>query len=159
VGGGFLIVPALVMLVGLPMQAAVGTSLLVIVMNAAAGLGGYANHVAIDLNLTATVTGGAVTGAIVGSLLSKRISATMLRRLFGLFVILVAGYVLHQSLTLELLANLKGLLVRHSEFVLGVAALSVGLVLLRVARQIHQTDSDGTPHRHRRDRRYRPNPH
>ncbi len=159
VGGGFLIVPALVMLVGLPMQAAVGTSLLVIVMNAVAGLVGYANHVAIDLNLTATITGGAVTGAIVGSLWSKRISATALRRLFGLFVMLVAGYVLHQSLTLELLANLKGLLARHKEFVLGVAALAVGLVLLRVARQIHQTDTDGTSHRHRRDRRYGPNPH
>jgi len=119
VGGGFLIVPALVMLVELPMQAAVGTSLLVIVMNAIAGLGGYANHVSIDLNLTAIVTGGAILGAIVGGALSKQISATVLRRLFGTFVILIAGYVLYQSLTLALLLNLHGLLERHIEFVLG----------------------------------------
>jgi len=159
VGGGFLIVPALAMLVGLPMQAAVGTSLMIIAMNAMAGLGGYANHASIDLDLTAIVTGGAVTGAIVGGVLSKRIGAAVLRRLFGLFVILVAGYVLHQSLTLELLANLKGLLERHVEFVMGVATLAVGLALFRLGLWIHQKDTGETLHRNRLDRRYRPNPH
>jgi len=65
----------------------------------------------------------------------------------------------YPPLTLELLANLKGLLARHIEFVLGVSALAVGLAVFRLGRRIHQTDTDETSHRHRRDRRYRPNPH
>ena len=146
VGGGFLIVPALVMLVGLPMPAAIGTSLLVIVMNAVAGLGGYANHAAIDLSLTAVVTGGAVAGSVIGGILSTQISAAVLRRLFGLFVIMVAGYVLYQSLTLELLTNLLELLKRHVEFVLGFATLAVGLALLRIGQRIHQKVNDKTSH-------------
>ena len=159
VGGGFLIVPALVMLVGLPMHAAIGTSLLVIAMNAMAGLWGYANHVSIDLNLTAIVTGGAILGAIVGGALSKQVSATVLRRLFGIFVILIAGYVLYQSLTLALLLNLHGLLEKHLEFVLGSATLGAGMVLFRLGQWIHQKDTDKTSQGHRRDRRYKPNPY
>jgi uncharacterized membrane protein YfcA len=142
VGGGFLIVPALAMLVRLPMQAAVGTSLLVIAMNAIAGLAGYASHAAIDLKLTAIVTGGAIIGAVSGGLLSKKISATVLRRLFGGFVLLVAGYVLSHSVTLTLLFNLKSLLERHSEFVLGMATLSVAMALYHFGKLIHKADPD-----------------
>jgi len=140
VGGGFLIVPALTLLVRLPMKAAVGTSLLVIAMNALAGLGGYINHVPIDLSLTGIVTAGAITGSLMGGWLSTRTSATVLRRAFGLFVILVAGYVLYQSLTPQLLTLLRGLLERHVEFVLGVAALAVALTLLRIGAWIHKVD-------------------
>jgi uncharacterized membrane protein YfcA len=142
VGGGFMIVPALAMLVGLPMQAAVGTSLMVIAMNAIAGLGGYASHVSIDLKLTAIVTGGAILGAVSGGLLAKRISATVLRRMFGGFVLLVAGYVLSHSVTLELLHTLKGLLERHSEFVLGMATLSIAMAVYHIGRMIHKADPD-----------------
>jgi hypothetical protein len=142
VGGGFMIVPALAMLVRLPMQAAVGTSLLVIAMNAIAGLGGYASHVSIDLNLTAIVTGGAVIGAVSGGLLSKRISATVLRRLFGGFVLLVAGYVLSQSVTFKLLFDLKGLMERHLEFVLGMATLSFTMAIYHIGKWIHKTEPD-----------------
>jgi uncharacterized membrane protein YfcA len=142
VGGGFMIVPALAMLVRLPMHAAVGTSLLVIAMNAIAGLGGYASHVSIDLNLTAIVTGGAVIGAIIGGLLSKRISATVLRRLFGGFVLLVAGYVLSQSVTFKLLFDLKGLMERHLEFVLGMATLSFTMAIYHIGKWIHKTEPD-----------------
>jgi len=137
VGGGFLIVPALALLVGLPMPAAVGTSLLIIVMNASAGLGGYISHVDLDLYLTATVTGAAALGAIAGGLLSTRISATLLRRLFGMFVIVVACYVLSQALTSELFAYLEGLVVRHAEFVWGVATLSGVLLIYQLGVWIH----------------------
>ena len=140
VGGGFLIVPALTMLVGLPMQAAIGTSLLVIVMNAMAGLGGYANHVSIDLHLTAVVTGGAVTGAILGGVLSKRISAKVLRRLFGLFVIGVAVYVMYQSITEAIITSLTIMLSKHVEFLLGIAFLSVCSLLFRMGQWIHRHD-------------------
>jgi uncharacterized membrane protein YfcA len=142
VGGGFLIVPALAMLVRLTMQAAVGTSLLVIAMNAIAGLGGYASHAAIDLKLTAIVTGGAIIGAVSGGLLSKRISATVLRRVFGGFVLLVAGYILSHSMTLELFHNLKGLLERHSEFVLGMATIFITMAIYHIGRLIHKAAPD-----------------
>jgi len=141
VGGGFLIVPALVMFVGLPMQASIGTSLMIIAMNAIAGLVGYANHVSIDVDLTAIVTGGAVTGAIVGGSLSKQISAAVLRRLFGIFVIIVAAYVLYQSLTLELLADVNALLAKHIEFAMGFASLAFVMALFRIGQRIHQNNT------------------
>lgn len=144
VGGGFLIVPALTLLVGLPMQSAIGTSLLIIAMNSIAGLAGYAKHVAFDVNLAMMVTGGAVVGAVVGGIISKRISASALRRMFGLFVMLIAGYVLFQSLTLALLTNLIGLLEKHLEFVMGIATLAIGLALFRFGQWIHQKDNEPT---------------
>jgi hypothetical protein len=138
VGGGFLIVPALALLVRLPMSAAVGTSLLVIAMNALAGLGGYASHVSVDPALTSVVTGGAALGAAVGGLLSARVGAKALRRLFGLVVVAVAGYVLEQSLTAQLLALLSAALERHVEFVLGAASFAAALALVRIGRRIHR---------------------
>jgi len=116
VGGGFLIVPALTLLVGLPMQAAIGTSLLVIVMNAVAGLSGYANHVALDVSLTVIVTGGAVFGSLLGAWLSKYLSPVVLRRGFGWFVILVAAYVLSQAMSLQLWEQLINLPTDSTEF-------------------------------------------
>ena len=137
VGGGFLIVPALTLLVGLPMPAAVGTSLLVIVMNASAGLGGYAAHVDLDLKLTAIVTGAAVAGAVFGGMLSTRISAAMLRRLFGFFVLAIAAYILSQALTKTLLLNLGHWLELHIEFVQGVTSLFIVLMVYRLGAWIH----------------------
>lgn len=67
VGGGFLIVPALTLLVGLPIQSAVGTSLLIIVMNALAGISGYSQHINLDWHLTALVTSGAIAGSALGA--------------------------------------------------------------------------------------------
>lgn len=140
VGGGFLIVPALVLLVGLPMPAAVGTSLLVVAMNAAAGLGGYANHVPLDLPLTAIVTAGTVAGSVVGAWLSPRIGATLLRRAFGFLVVSVAVYVLQESVTAQFLADVVETLQKHLEFVLGMAALAVALLLFRIGAWIHRAE-------------------
>lgn len=140
VGGGFLIVPALTLLVGLPMSTAVGTSLLVIVMNAVAGLGGYSQHVALDPALTGWVTVGAIAGSVAGSGLSGRIGAEALRRLFGGFILLVAGYVLYRSLTLDVMAGVQALLERHLEFFQGAAALAALLVLFRIGARIHRRE-------------------
>ena len=63
VGGGFLIVPALVMLVGLPMRQAVGTSLVVIAMNSMAGFLGHLGGPAIDLQVVAIFVTAGLTGA------------------------------------------------------------------------------------------------
>ena len=65
-GGGFLLVPALALLAGLPMPVAVGTSLVVIAMQSFAGLAGHLATEHIDWRLAAMVTAAAVVGALVG---------------------------------------------------------------------------------------------
>jgi len=98
VGGGFLIVPALVLLTGMPMKRAVGTSLLVIAVNSAAGLVGHLGEDAIDLGQTAAFTVMALLGAVVGHRLASRWSATRLRRSFAGLVMVVGGVVAAQTL-------------------------------------------------------------
>lgn len=92
-GGGFLVVPALVLLGGMEMHKAVGTSLMVIALKSFAAFAGHAAHVSIDLQLALIVTGAAVAGSMVGSALSKRVPAQMLRKIFAGFVLMMAGYV------------------------------------------------------------------
>ncbi|MFE6063110.1 sulfite exporter TauE/SafE family protein [Streptomyces sp. NPDC056431] len=97
-GGGFLVVPALAILGGLPMGLAVGTSLLVIAMNSFAGLAGHLTGVTIDWGLALTVTAAAVIGSTVGARLAGRIPQDALRAAFGWFVVFMAVLVLAQQL-------------------------------------------------------------
>jgi uncharacterized membrane protein YfcA len=97
-GGGFLVVPALVLLGGLPIEVAVGTSLLVIAMKSFAGLAGFVGHTAIDWKLGAAVAGAAIAGSVAGSLLSHRIAPSALRSGFGWMVVAMAGFVFAQEL-------------------------------------------------------------
>lgn len=96
VGGGFLIVPALVLIAGLPMRIAIGTSLLVITMNALAGFAGYIGHIPIDWNLVAWFTAVAALGSIIGTYFSKRVPQQRLRQVFGYLLIAVSIYVLYR---------------------------------------------------------------
>lgn len=122
-GGGFLVVPALALLGGLPMSAAVGTSLLVIAMKSFAGLAGYLAAVDIDWTFAAAVTTAAVVGSILGARLSGRIDEEVLRKAFGWFVVVMGVFVLVQQVPTSLLA---------SPFTWSViAALLVAAVLLR----------------------------
>jgi len=89
-GGGFLVVPALVLLGGLPMDAAVGTSLVVISMKSFAGLAGHLGHVSIDWRTTLAVTATAVVGAVIGGRLAGQVKPEALRRGFGLFIVVMA---------------------------------------------------------------------
>lgn len=89
-GGGFLVVPALALLGGLPMPIAIGTSLVVIAMKSMAGLAGYLSSVTIDWPIAAMVTAAAVLGALLGGPLAGRIPPQTLRRLFGWFVLIMA---------------------------------------------------------------------
>lgn len=141
VGGGFLIVPALTLLVGLPMQGAVGTSLLVIAMNALAGLTGYSQHVGLDLNLTVTVTAGAIVGSAIGGSLSSYVKPELLRRSFGALVVLVAGYMLNQAVTMELLITAKQWLLDPQNPGWAVASLVLLWVVLRIGSWIHKSDA------------------
>jgi uncharacterized protein len=93
-GGGFVIVPALVLLADLPMRAAVGTSLLVIVMNSLTGFAGYAGHVAVDFELAAIVGAAGVVGSLAGSAAANVLAPERLRRAFGWFVVVMATFML-----------------------------------------------------------------
>ncbi|MFF5767012.1 sulfite exporter TauE/SafE family protein [Streptomyces tanashiensis] len=97
-GGGFLVVPALAILGGLPMGIAVGTSLLVIAMKSFAGLAGHLSGVSIDWGIAATVTVAAVIGSLIGARLAGRIPQDALRKAFGWFVVVMGFFVLAQQL-------------------------------------------------------------
>jgi uncharacterized protein len=92
-GGGFLVVPVLVLLGGMDMHKAVGTSLMVITLKSFAAFAGHASHVSIDAQLALMVTTAAVMGSIVGALFAKRVPAQLLRKIFSAFVLAMAGYV------------------------------------------------------------------
>jgi len=97
-GGGFLVVPALVLLGGLPMSVAVGTSLLVIAMNSFAGFAGYATSVRVPWALSFAVVAFAVLGSLVGGRLAGRVPQAALRRGFAGFVLAMALFVLWREL-------------------------------------------------------------
>jgi uncharacterized membrane protein YfcA len=96
-GGGFLVVPALALLGGLPMGVAVGTSLLVIAMKSFAGLSGYLTTVSLDWPLVGAVTLAAIIGSLAGARLVNRIPADALRKAFGWFVLAMGAFVLIQQ--------------------------------------------------------------
>lgn len=97
-GGGFLIVPALVLLAGLPMGQAVGTSLLVIALNSMAGVAGQLNSVAVNWPLSAGLVATAILGSLAGARLAHGINEKVLRRGFGWFVLAMGIFVLTQEL-------------------------------------------------------------
>jgi hypothetical protein len=100
VGGGFLIVPALLLFGGLAMKEAVGTSLLVIAINCAAGLAGHLQHGGLNWLLTLLVTALAASGALVGTALSRRVSAKSLQKGFAVFVLAVALFLVAKNYTI-----------------------------------------------------------
>ncbi|MCA9679542.1 MAG: sulfite exporter TauE/SafE family protein [Myxococcales bacterium] len=93
-GGGFMIVPTLVLVGGLSMHAAVGTSLLVIAMQSFAGLAGHLGHVSIDWKLGGGMAVIAIAGSVVGSKLAGKVPQAQLRRGFGWFLVAMATLVL-----------------------------------------------------------------
>jgi uncharacterized membrane protein YfcA len=97
VGGGFAIVPALVLLAKVPMRKAIGTSLLIIAANAIAGLMGYLGTVELNWPLTITFTFLAGIGTVLGSYGSQYISVARLQKSFGYFLLAVAALVLVQE--------------------------------------------------------------
>jgi len=101
-GGGFLVVPALALLGGLPMSVAVGTSLVVIAMKSFAGLAGYLTTVQLDWGLTLGVTAAAIIGSLIGSKLAGRIPESALRKAFGWFVLAMGTFVLIQQAPADL---------------------------------------------------------
>jgi uncharacterized membrane protein YfcA len=88
-GGGFLLIPTLVLILGMPMKEAVGTSLLIIALNSLIGFVGDLGHLVIDWPFLLGITGVAMTGIVIGGMLVKRVNGVMLKKGFGWFVLVV----------------------------------------------------------------------
>lgn len=98
-GGGFLIIPALVLLAKLPMKQAVGTSLMIIAAKSLIGfVGDMRGDEAIDWSFLATFSSIAVVGILLGSWLSKRIPGEKLKPAFGWFVLVMGTYIIMKEL-------------------------------------------------------------
>ncbi len=101
-GGGFLVVPALVLLGGLPMKKAIGTSLFVIALKSGAGFAGYAGHVSVDWSIVLPFLGAALVGAVLGERISRNIDASKLRTGFAYFVLIMGVGMLYGELPISL---------------------------------------------------------
>jgi uncharacterized protein len=93
-GGGFLIIPALVLLSKLPMKEAIGTSLVIIAAKSLIGFFGESSETVIDWGLIGIVTSLAVLGIFIGTALSKRIDGSKLKPAFGWFVLVMGVYII-----------------------------------------------------------------
>lgn len=97
IGGGFLFVPALVLLAGLPIKTAVGTSLLVIAMNTAAGALGYQTQVDIPWTVVGIFSAIAIAGSLAGARVVAYVPQRALRRVFAYFLFAMAAFILYQN--------------------------------------------------------------
>lgn len=129
-GGGFLVVPALALLGGLPMRQAVGTSLVVIALNSVAGFGGYVSHVEIDYALIGYMSLAAVAGSFAGAAFSRRVSQEKLRQAFAAFVLVMAMVLLFKQLRTADLSALTPIL--HAPWPAWVGGAAAVLFLLAI---------------------------
>jgi uncharacterized membrane protein YfcA len=102
VGGGFLIVPALVLLVHLPMHMAVGTSLATITLNSTAGFYKHAQvlpslHLQLDWHIITLFAALGIVGSLTGSAIARHVPHDRLRRMFGLFLVVMAAFLLWKN--------------------------------------------------------------
>ncbi len=97
-GGGFLIIPALVLLIGIPIKEAIGTSLFIITINSLVGFLGDIGHVYIDWVFLFKILAITIFGVIIGSIIGRRIPGERLRSGFGWFVLTMGIYILSREL-------------------------------------------------------------
>lgn len=100
-GGGFLIIPALVIFSKLPMKQAIGTSLLIIAAKSLIGFTGDLGKQTMDWQLLISVTILAIIGIFIGNLLGKKVSASSLKKGFGWFVLVMGIYIIIKELFLN----------------------------------------------------------
>jgi uncharacterized membrane protein YfcA len=98
VGGGFLLVPALVLICGIDIKKAIGTSLLIITINSFAGFLGFAAHETFDWRLTAVVAAFNATGSLLGERVGKPLPGHRLRPAFGVFLLIVGAAMVMENL-------------------------------------------------------------
>jgi hypothetical protein len=102
VGGGFLIVPALVLLAGLPMHLAVGTSLVIIALKSFTGFVKYLDvldhlGLALDWRILLLIAAVGIAGSVAGRALGRRLSQDRLRRTFAVFLVVIGLWILWRS--------------------------------------------------------------
>lgn len=100
-GGGFLIIPALVFLTGLPFKTAVGTSLFIIAINSLMGFLGDVFNYPMDWPFLISITSLAVVGILIGNKLQKKVSAIRLRIMFGWMILLMGSWILLKEVVLR----------------------------------------------------------
>lgn len=99
-GGGFMIIPALVNLLKLPMKTAIGTSLVIIALNSLIGFSSSMTNVNIEWTLLLSIAAIAIAGIIIGSQLSKKIDGKKLKPAFGWFVLVMGIYIITREIFL-----------------------------------------------------------
>jgi uncharacterized membrane protein YfcA len=97
-GGGFLIIPALVLFTGLPMKEAIGTSLIIIAAKSLIGFTGDLGHFNMNWQLLLTVSFIAIFGILLGNKLSVKIDGAKLKKGFGWFVLTMGFYIIIKEL-------------------------------------------------------------
>jgi uncharacterized protein len=100
VGGGFLIVPALVLFLGEPMKPAIGTSLFIIGANCAIALWGHRSALQMNMSLLLPLGGAALVGTFVGVTASHHFNAAQLRKAFAVFIVLLGAWMVVKNLQL-----------------------------------------------------------
>lgn len=98
-GGGFLIIPALVLLAGLPMKEAVGTSLMIIAIKSLLGFTGDIGTLAINWGFLISISAISVAGIFIGDRIAKFVRSETLKPLFGYFVLLMGAVIIFQQLS------------------------------------------------------------
>ena len=100
-GGGFLLIPTLVILLGLPMKEAVGTSLLIIALNSLFGFTADLGHFEIDWYFLLSITAIALVGLVIGSQIGKKIESIKLKKGFGYFVLIMGIFIIIKEVFLN----------------------------------------------------------
>lgn len=100
-GGGFLIIPALVNLLKMPIKTAVGTSLVVIAINSSMGFLFSLPHTSIQWNFLASIAFIAMVGILVGSYISTKIDGKKLKPSFGWFVLVMGSFIIIKEALLK----------------------------------------------------------
>ena len=98
-GGGFLIVPSLVLMANVPVKEAVGSSLLIIAMNAASGVAGYLGQIPFDWTLIGWFTTLAAVGAVTGTRFMRRLPAARIKQGFAIMILVLGSYLVIRRLT------------------------------------------------------------
>ncbi len=97
-GGGFLLIPALVIIMKLPMKEAIGTSLLIIALNSLIGFTGDIGRHPIDWKLVSTISAIAIIGIFIGSFFNQKVNSEKLKKGFGWFVLLMGIYIIAREI-------------------------------------------------------------
>lgn len=100
-GGGFMIIPALIFLLKLPMKEAIGTSLLIITSNSLFGFFSSAGHISIHWGFLFTIAAFAIAGIFIGIRLSKNIDGARLKPAFGWFVLAMGIYIILKEAVIQ----------------------------------------------------------